>query len=438
MRTLIWSDLDDAERAAALARPDITQAGSVMSRVTEIVTAVRNRGDAALRKLTVEIDRVEVASLAVSASEFDQAEESLSPGQRQAIVTAARNIERFHEAQRPTAIDLETMPGVRCERVYRPIRRVGLYVPAGTAPLPSTALMLGIPAQIAGCPLRVLCSPPRPDGSVDPAVLFAARLSGIERVFRVGGAQAIAAMAYGTESIPKVDKLFGPGNVWVTEAKEQVARDAGGAARDYPAGPSEVLVIADESADAEFVATDLLSQAEHGHDSQALLLTTSADLAERVDSAVKRFAATLPRARILRISLGHARIIVVDTLETAIELSNRYAPEHLIIQTRSPRALLDRVDAAGSVFLGPWSPESMGDYCSGTNHVLPTYGYARSYSSLGLADFCRSMSVQELDETGIAALGPVAETLAELEGLAAHGLAARIRLDRLDNRGDGP
>jgi histidinol dehydrogenase len=291
--------------------------------------------------------------------------------------------------------------------------------------------MLGIPAKLAGCPVRVLCCPPGKDGRIDAAVLYAARLCGIERVFKAGGAQAIAAMAYGTETVPKVDKIFGPGNAWVTEAKTQVDLDPDGARKDYPAGPSEVLVIADKTARPEFVAADLLSQAEHGADSQSILVTTSRRLAEEVITAIEEQAARLDRRDIVAQSLTHAALIVTDDTATAIAISNRYAPEHLILQIADARHWLDSIEAAGSVFLGPWTPESVGDYCSGTNHVLPTYGYARSYSSLGLADFLRSMTVQELSPAGLAAIGPVAATLADTEGLDAHARAVTLRLAAL-------
>jgi len=295
--------------------------------------------------------------------------------------------------------------------------------------LPSTALMLGIPARLAGCGTRILCSPPQRDGRVDAAVLFAARVAGVERVFRVGGAQAIAAMAYGTETVPKVDKIFGPGNTWVTAAKALVDADPNGAARDFPAGPSEVLVIADDTANAAFVASDLLSQAEHGVDSQVLLITTSRRLAQAVADEVERQKAKLSRRDALEGALSHSSIIVVDDLATAVSISNAYAPEHLILQGQRPRELLRSVEAAGSVFLGPWAPESVGDYCSGTNHVLPTYGYARRSSSLGVGDFMRSMTVQELTEDGLRRIGPIAETIAALEGLDAHARAVTARLD---------
>jgi histidinol dehydrogenase len=291
--------------------------------------------------------------------------------------------------------------------------------------------MLAVPAGLAGCPTRVLCTPPQRDGSASAAVLVAARLCGIDTVFKVGGAQAIAALAYGTASIPKVDKIFGPGNAWVTAAKQLVAADAAGAALDMPAGPSEVLVIADEAARADFVAADLLAQAEHDPSAQALLVTSSAQLARDVAAAVQRQQADLSRREILARSVASIRLIVVPDLDTAVAVSEAYAPEHLIIQTRAPRALLARIGNAGSVFLGAWSPETIGDYCSGTNHVLPTYGYARAYSGLSVLDFTRRMTVQELDAGGLARLGPVAQTLAGLEGLDAHAAAVGVRLAAL-------
>jgi histidinol dehydrogenase len=311
----------------------------------------------------------------------------------------------------------------------RAIESVGLYVPAGSAPLPSTALMLGVPARIAGCKTRILCSPVQASGRVDSAVLYASRVAGVQRVFKLGGAQAVAAMAYGTKSVPKVDKIFGPGNTWVTEAKAQVDRDPAGAARDYPAGPSEVLVIADETANPAFVAADLLSQAEHGADSQVLLVTTSAKLGRAVIAAIAQQKTRLTRGNLVDAALEHSSVVVVDSLETAFAISNEYAPEHLILQIEKPRTWLDKVSAAGSVFLGPWTPESVGDYCSGTNHVLPTYGYARRYSSLGVADFLRSMTVQQLSFEGLQAIGPIATTLAALEGLDAHAWAVNERLE---------
>ena len=435
MKTCIWQRLSPAERSAVLARPALGADAPLSAAVAEIVAQVRAKGDAALRELTAKLDRVELGAIEVGAEELAAAEAALTETQRAAIRAAAANIETFHRPQLPRAFAIDTVPGVRCERVIRPIESVGLYVPAGNAPLPSTALMLGVPARIAGCATRILCSPVQASGSVDPAVLYAARVAGIERVFKLGGAQAIAAMAYGTESVPKVDKIFGPGNTWVTEAKAQVDRDPAGAARDYPAGPSEVLVIADETANPKFVAADLLSQAEHGADSQVLLVTTSASLGEAVVAAVAAQKRRLTRSRLVDGALEHSSVMVVDDLATAFALSNRYAPEHLIVQVAAPRAWLDNVTAAGSVFLGPWTPESVGDYCSGTNHVLPTYGYARRYSSLGVADFVRSMTVQELSLDGLRAIGPIATTLAGLEGLDAHAWAVNERLAAAEGTG---
>jgi histidinol dehydrogenase len=433
MRTEIWQDLTAEGRRAVLARPALANDASLQGRVAEIIERVRKEGDTALLDLTAKLDRVELKSLEVGQTEFTSAGDRLSEAQRAAIRAAAANIAAFHEPQVPTPLAVDTAAGVRCERVSRPIESVGLYVPAGNAPLPSTALMLGVPARLAGCPTRILCSPPQADGRVDPAVLYAALVSGVQRVFKLGGAQAIAALAYGTETVPKVDKVFGPGSVWVTEAKAQVDRDPYGAARDYPAGPSEVLVIADASANPAFVAADLLSQAEHGADSQVLLLTTSAELASAVAAQVESQKATLPRRGIVDGALGHSRAVVVADLGEAFDISNRYAPEHLILQIEKPRDWLPRVRAAGSVFLGPWTPETVGDYCSGTNHVLPTYGFARRYSSLGVADFLRSMTVQELTSDGLRAIGPIATTLAELEGLDAHARAVTRRLAAIDS-----
>ena len=436
MRIEIWQDLTAEGRRAVLARPALANDATLTARVAAIIERVRNEGDAALLDLTAKLDRAELASLEVGQTEFTTAGDRLSEAQRAAIRAAAANIETFHKPQVPVPLSVDTATGVRCERVSRAIESVGLYVPAGNAPLPSTALMLGVPARLAGCPTRILCTPPQADGRADPAVLYAALVSGVQRVFKLGGAQAIAALAYGTETVPKVDKVFGPGSVWVTEAKAQVDRDPYGAARDYPAGPSEVLVIADASANPVFVAADLLSQAEHGADSQVLLLTTSAELASVVAAQVDSQKATLPRRGIVDGALGHSRAVVVADLAEAFEISNLYAPEHLILQVERPRDWLPRVRAAGSVFLGPWTPETVGDYCSGTNHVLPTYGFARRYSSLGVGDFLRSMTVQELTSDGLRAIGPIATTLAELEGLDAHARAVTRRLAAIDSAGE--
>jgi histidinol dehydrogenase len=431
MRILDWESLSPGERRAALARPAQAARDETETLAREVIANVRAGGDEALRAYSRRFDGAQLQGLAASTEEFSQAERALTSEQRSALERAIDNVERFHRAQRPEAMTLETMPGVRCERVIRPISAVGLYVPAGSAPLPSAVVMLAVPARIAGCPRRVLCTPPMRDGRANPAVLVAARLCGIESVFKVGGAQAIAAMAYGTESIPKVDKIFGPGNAWVTAAKQAVAGDAAGAACDMPAGPSEVLVIADESARAEFVAADLLAQAEHDTQAQAILLTPSHTLAEAVVAAVASQTRALSRRSILEQSLASSRCLVVRDLESALEVANEYAAEHLILEVREPRRWLERVVSAGSVFLGAWSPEPMGDYCSGTNHVLPTYGYARAYSGLSVLDFVKRITVQELSPEGLRSLGPVAVTLARLEGLDAHAGAVTRRLAAL-------
>ncbi len=429
---LAWSELSQAERGFALARPGEPTRAGVLEDARRIVERVRTEGDAALRALTLELDGVSLESFVVEPSEFAVAEAALAPASRRALAQAVETVRRFHRAQSPSALSVETFPGVRCELVTRPIPRVGLYVPAGSAPLPSTAIMLGVPAELAGCPLRILCTPPRKDGRADPAVLVASRLSGIERVFKLGGAQAIAALAYGTDSVPKVDKIFGPGNVWVAAAKSLVAVDPRGAAIDLPAGPSEVLVIADGSARAEFVASDLLAQAEHGPDAQALLVTPALDLARAVQGELERQSARLARRAILARSLQAARILVVDDLATAFEVSNAYAPEHLVLALAEPRAWLARVANAGAMFLGSFSPVTLGDFCSGTNHVLPTAGFARAWSGLSLADFTKRISVQELSAEGLRGLGPAAITLSELEGLEAHGRAVSLRLRALE------
>jgi histidinol dehydrogenase len=431
MKRLDWNTLDEPGRREALARPAQARADDVRHGVERIIAAVRKGGDTALRELSTRYDRCTLDALEVDEAEFAAAEAALDPELKAAIREAAARIELFHRAAAPRPVAVDTAPGVRVERMLRPVNRVGLYVPAGSAPLPSTALMLGVPARIAGCREAVLCSPARADGCCDEAVLYAARLVGVHKVFKLGGAQAIAAMAYGTESIPKCDKLFGPGNAWVTEAKLQVSSDPDGAAIDMPAGPSEVLVIADAGANPVFVAADLLSQAEHGPDSQVILLSDSARLIERVEREVERQCAALPRADIARQALAQSRLIAVDSLAQAVEVSNRYAPEHLILQVAEPRALLDGIDSAGSIFLGPWAPESVGDYCSGSNHVLPTYGYARSYSGVSVASYQKQISVQEISAEGLRHIGPCTATLAAAEQLEAHRRAVTLRLEAL-------
>ena len=431
MRMLDWKSLSQEQRREALLRPAQRDAAGVMATAQGIIERVRREGDAALHALTQQLDGVRLEALQVTPQEFSTAESELSSEQHAAIERAISTVHRFHEAQVPRPLRVETAPGVLCERISVPIRAVGLYVPAGSAPLPSTAIMLAVPAAIAGCPVRILCTPPMRRGSADPAVLVAARKAGITQVFKVGGAQAIGAMAYGTDTIPKCDKLFGPGNAWVTAAKMLVAQHAEGAAADLPAGVSEVMVIADASARANFVAADLLAQAEHSPEAQAILLTAEPALAAAVMHELQRQSIRLSRSQILSESMKSMRLIVVDTLQTAFDIANDYAPEHLLLQINDPRVWLPRVVAAGAVFLGNWSPESMGDYCSGPNHTLPTYGYARSYSGLSLEDFQKRITVQELTPSGLQGLGPTAQVLADLEGLDAHAAAVTIRLEAL-------
>ena len=430
MQPLLWKSLSAPARRAALQRPAQKAQKRTAVIVAGILALVRRQGDRALRQLTARLDGAKLSSLRVSPAEFAAAEKALAPADRAALRRAYANIRKFHLAQRPKPVRVETTPGIVCEKVSRPIERVGLYVPGGSAPLFSTALMLGVPAQIAGNPVRVLCTPPGRDGKVSPWILCAARLCGITEVFKVGGAQAIAALAYGTATIPKCDKLFGPGNAFVTEAKQQVARDAAGAAIDLPAGPSEVMVIADNSAEPAFVAADLLSQAEHGPDSQVMLVTFSRKFAARVQAELEKQLRALPRRAIATEALGKSRVILASSPAGAVEIANLYAPEHLILQVKNPRALLPQITTSGSVFVGAWTPESLGDYASGTNHVLPTYGWARACSGLGLSDFQRTMTVQSASAAGLKKLGPVVERLALAEGLAAHQRAVRVRLEK--------
>jgi histidinol dehydrogenase len=432
MRIVDWNSLSPPQRSQILQRPAQRDAAAVRAAAQDIIDAVRRDGDRAVLALTEKFDAVRPAALRVTPQEFAAAERALNALQTAAIERAIANVRRFHAAQMPAALRVETAPGVVCERFSVPIRAVGLYVPAGSAPLPSTAIMLAVPAAIAACPVRIMCTPPTRDGAADPAVLVAARRAGIEQVFKAGGAQAIAAMAYGTASIPKCDKVFGPGNAWVTAAKLLVAQDALGAAADLPAGVTEVMVIADDSARADFVAADLLAQAEHSPEAQSLLVTPCAPLAEEVMRQVQRQVAGLSRTGILQKSLEHMRLLCVDSLETAFNIANDYAPEHLLLELREPRRWLGQISAAGAVFLGHWSPESLGDYCSGPNHTLPTYGYAKAYSGLSLEDFQKRITVQELTPAGLADLGPTAQVLANLEGLDAHAAAVTIRLAALD------
>lgn len=427
LRTIAWGDLDDDARRDLLSRPRLESDEELTRQVGRIVDDVRAGGDAALLDFTRRFDRVEPEALWQDV----ETRAALDAGLDAALDRAIATVRAFHRRGRPEDYAVETAPGVTCRMRHVALDPVGLYVPAGSAPLPSTAIMLLVPALLAGCEQIVLATPPNRDGRADDAVLAVAAKLGLERVLVAGGAQAIAAMAYGTESVPACAKLYGPGNRFVAEAKRQVALDIDGAAQDLPAGPSEVMVIADGSADPDWVALDLLSQAEHGPDSQVLLVTDSAELANALPAAIGRRLAQLPRAEITRNALEHAAIVLVSDMQTAIEISERYAPEHLIIATRDADRLAAGVRSAGSVFVGHYTPESLGDYVSGTNHTLPTGGWARVHSGLGVADFLRRMTVQTATADGLRALGPAGARLAAHEQLDAHRLAITARLDAL-------
>ena len=422
-----WNGLGRQQRRTVLERLAAPAEPALAARVKDIMERVRTGGDQALKKLEAELDGVELDDLEAGEKEIGEAGDLLTGQQRDAIHTALENIRACHAAQKPADTRTEPVPGVVCEQRYHPLQAVGLYVPAGSAPLPSTAMMLAAPAQLAGCPQRILCAPPAADGSVNPAILYVAQQCEVHRVFKLGGAQAIAAMAYGTQSVPRVDKIFGPGSRWVAAAKQLAAMEPGGPAQDLPAGPTEAMVIADHSANAEFVALDLLSQAEHGEDAHVLLLCLDEKLATAVQEAIAGQLRTLPRTDVLEKSLSSGALLVVDSLDMAVELANRYAPEHLLLQVADPRSLMATIRNAGAVFLGRWSPESSGDYCNGANHVLPTYGSARWASGLGLADFYKRISVQELTQEGLASIAGSIATLARTEGLEAHARAAEVR-----------
>jgi len=425
MQILHYEKLNKTQKEQALQRPAINLGEQTSQIVANIIKEVREFGDKALIEQALKFDKAQISSVRVSKDEIKNAK--IDKALQKAIKIAYKNIKKFHEAQIFKGIDIETMSGVRCQLLSRPIEKVGLYIPGGLAPLFSTALMLCVPAKIAACKKIVLASPAK----INDAILFVAKLCGVDEVYQMGGAGAIAALAYGTQSVCKVDKIFGPGNAFVTEAKRQVSADIEGASIDMQAGPSEVLVIADESASASFVASDLLSQAEHGADSQAICVCTSKSLAQDISKEVQTQLQSLPRKEIAGKSIANSRIIIAKNLKEAARISNDYAPEHLILQTKEPRKLLKEISNAGSVFLGAYSPESMGDYASGTNHVLPTYGFARTNSSLNLSDFCKKMTVQELSKKGFKNLAKVVEIMAEAEELIAHKRAVSIRFQSL-------
>ena len=424
-----WST-DVAQQKRLLARAETGQDQTISAKVANVLAQVKARGDCVVAEYTALFDGVALQSFRVSAAEMNAALEALDENLRASLIQAKDNITAFHTAQQPAAIRVQTMAGVNCEMQWRGIETVGLYVPGGTAPLFSTVLMLAIPAVLAGCRRIVLCAPPQKDGKVNSTTLAAARLCGVREVYAIGGAQAIAAMAYGTEQVPKVDKIFGPGNAYVTMAKQQVSQDPDGAAIDMPAGPSEVMVIADTSSNPAWVAADLLAQAEHDVLSQAILVTEDGAFAKRVCDEVQAQLATLPRRAIIEESLKISRILVVKDRNEAITVANAYAPEHLILHSANAESMVPSIQNAGSVFVGPWTPETAGDYASGTNHVLPTYGTARAYSGLSLLSFMRSMTVQSLTREGLESLAPTLIRLAQTEGLDAHASAVSLRLDK--------
>ena len=427
---ILISNPDKSQWQEILKRP-VMNTENLFDTVRSVIDRVKEEGDRAVLDYEEKFDKVVLASLAVSEEEQQEAENLVSEDLKAAIRLAKQNIETFHAAQRFEGKKVQTQPGVTCWQKAVAIEKVGLYIPGGTAPLFSTVLMLAVPARIAGCKEIVLCTPPGRDGKVHPAVLFAAKVAGVNRIFKAGGIQAIAAMAYGTESVPKVYKIFGPGNQYVTAAKQLVSlRDV---AIDMPAGPSEVEVLADETANPIFVAADLLSQAEHGVDSQAILITTSVELQQAVKVEVERQLALLPRKEIAEESLANSKLIVVDSMTEAIELTNAYAPEHLIIETEDYLSVAERIVNAGSVFLGSLTPESAGDYASGTNHTLPTNGYAKAYSGVSLYSFIRKITFQEIKPEGLNIIGPAIELMAANEQLDAHKNAVSVRLGQLEN-----
>ncbi|KTD01881.1 histidinol dehydrogenase [Legionella feeleii] len=425
-----WPNLSLEEKQQQLTRPRINN--HCRKQVEDIIATVQQRGDDALFAFTREFDRVELSTLQVASDTIKKAE--ISAQALRALTAAIQTITTYHQAVMPQARQVVTAKGISIARTHRPINKVGLYVPGGNStPLVSSLLMQAIPAKIAGCPIKILCTPPNARGEIDPHLLVAARLCDIDTIYQIGGAQAIAAMAYGTESIAKMDKLFGPGNSYVTEAKAQVAADPYGAAIDMPAGPSEVMISADDQANPDFVAADLLAQAEHGIDSQVILLCESEDFAAKVNQSISQQLAALSRQAIIKQALQHSIILVCEERSEQLDIINRYAPEHLIINRIDAVNWVPEISAAGTIFLGPWAAETMGDYLSGSNHVLPTNGYARNHSGLCTLDFLKTLSVQSITAEGLRTLGEAAQTLAHIEGLDAHAKAIELRLNTLES-----
>ncbi len=416
--------------ASLLERPTKT-VDDIEATVKEIFTAVQNNGDKAVQQYTTQFDGIDLDTILVSDEEVQNAIASVSDELKAAIQLAKSNIEKFHSAQKTNRVSVETAPGVECWQEKRPIQKIGLYIPGGTAPLFSTVLMLAVPAKIAGCKEVVLCSPPDATGNLNPAILYAAHLCGVTKILKVGGIQAIAGMTFGTASIPKVYKIFGPGNQYVTVAKQLATQF--GVAIDMPAGPSELLVVADDSAVPAFVASDLLSQAEHGTDSQVILVSTSKQMIESVEEEVQSQLAILPRKTIAEKAIANSKLIFVENQEIALDLINEYGPEHFIVCTENNDYYVDNIANAGSVFIGNYTPESAGDYASGTNHTLPTNGYAKNYSGVNLDSFMKSMTFQKISEAGIQTIGKAIEIMAEKEGLQAHKNAVTLRLNAIEN-----
>lgn len=426
MKTYNLSNLSKTEVAALCRRPAINF-DQTLPLVKSVLTAVKNDGDKAVRNFTKRFDNVELDDLKLSSEQISEAAKKVPKEIKTALEQAANNITKFHKVQLEDRKTVETMPGVTCFAEMRPIEKVGLYIPGGTAPLPSTVLMLAIPARLAGCREIVLCTPPSKDGTINDVILAAAEIAEIKTIYKAGGAQAIAAMAYGTETIPKVDKIFGPGNQYVTAAKMLVSTNPEGAAIDMPAGPTELLVVADGAARADFVAADLLSQAEHGTDSQVVLVCTDAQKIDEITTEVKQQLKLLSRQQIAEKALDNSFNVVVKNLDEALDFANQYSPEHLILNVKDPQELVKKVINAGSVFLGAYSPESAGDYASGTNHALPTYGYARTYSGVSVASFQKRITFQQLTPEGVKNIASTVQIIAEQEGLTAHKRAMEIR-----------
>ena len=429
MKTFIWKDMDEAAREDALSRPVGLSDPALMESVRNIMSAVKAGGDKAVLDYTAKFDGVGLKALRVPEEELKAAWDTLPEDEKNAINTARKNIKKFHQAQIPQDIEVETTKGVICRREARAIETAGLYVPGGTAPLVSTLLMLAIPAKVAGVRHRIVATPPGKDDKINSAILAAAYRCKVTDVFACGGAQAIAALAYGTESIPRCDKIFGPGNAYVATAKSLAAQEAGGPAIDMPAGPSEAMVVANEDANPVFVASDLLSQAEHDTLAQVMCVATDIKTADKIKAELDKQIETLPRKDIAKAAMAQSRMIIADTRATVVDIINRYAPEHLILQIKKPKTLVPAIRNAGSIFLGPWTPESVGDYASGTNHTLPTYGAARAYSGVTLESFIKYISIQKLSRKGLERLGPTVEKLAEMEGLEAHRRAVSLRLE---------